>query len=158
MKEQTRALELWHEATERLLEGDVDEAVRLYSQSIAEEPTAEAFTYRGWAYSFEDRYEEAIEECRRAIETDPEFGNPYNDIGSYLIALGREGEAFEWFERAKSATRYEPRHFPYLNLGKLYALQGRFELAAVEFEEALVLNPGDPVATAFLAEHPALVN
>ena len=28
-------------------------------------------------------------ECRTAIAVDPDFGNPYNDIGSYLITLGR---------------------------------------------------------------------
>ena len=33
--------------------------------------------------------DEAIEECHRAIRTDPDFGNPYNDIGAYLIELNR---------------------------------------------------------------------
>lgn len=151
-------MELWEEGTERLLDGDLEGAVSAYNASLELHPTAEAYTYRGWAYSFEKRYEDAIEECRRAIATDPEFGNPYNDIGSYLVALGREGEAVEWFERAKSAERYEPRHFPYLNLGKLYAMKGLYDLAALEFEEALVFNPDDPVATEFLREHPPQVH
>ena len=33
------------------------------------------------------------EECKRAIEIDPDFGNPYNDIGVYLIDLNRFEEA-----------------------------------------------------------------
>ena len=51
-------------------------------------PTAEAHTFLGWAYSFLGDYESAITECRNAIELDPDFGNPYNDIGAYLIQQG----------------------------------------------------------------------
>ena len=50
-------------------------------------PTAEAYTFLGWTYHFQGRIEDAIAECKRAIEVDPEFGNPYNDIGAYLIEL-----------------------------------------------------------------------
>ena len=61
-----------------------------------------------------------------AIAVDPAFGNPYNDIGAYLIELGREAEAITWLERAKRAARYEPRHYPYFNLARVYvkATQG----------------------------------
>jgi hypothetical protein len=32
--------------------------------------------------------DDAITECHHAIEVDPDFGNPYNDIGAYLIEQG----------------------------------------------------------------------
>ena len=48
------------------------------------------------------------------------------------------------------APRYEPRHFPYLNLGRLHASRGDLAQALVEFEAALALNPGDPVALKYL--------
>jgi Tfp pilus assembly protein PilF len=54
-----------------------------------------------------------------AIEVDPTFGNPYNDIGAYYIGKGELDEAVQWLEKAKRAPRYEPRHFPYMNLGRL---------------------------------------
>ena len=145
-----RALELCREGTVQLLSGSLEEAVALFTRSLAEHPTAEAYTYRGWAYSFDGRLEDAIAECRRAIETDPSFGNPYNDIGCYLMQQGKMDEAMPWFEQAKKATRYEPRHFPYLNLGRLHASRGDLAEALVEFEGALAENPGDPVATKFL--------
>ena len=75
------ALALWEEGTARLLSGDAEEAIRLFTRSLELLPTAEAYTFRGWAYSFEGRLDDAIEECRKAIATDPGFGNPYNDIG-----------------------------------------------------------------------------
>lgn len=141
-----RALELWREGTGRLLSGDLEDAIALFTRSLETEPTAEAYTFRGWAYSFAGRLDEAIEECRKAIATDPSFGNPYNDIGCYLVERGDPDEAVDWFEKAKTATRYEPRHFPYLNLGRLYAARGEMAEALLEFEGALAENPGDPTA------------
>lgn len=144
------ALQLWQEGTHRLLSGDLEEAVALFTRSLEVRPTAEAYTFRGWAYSFAGRLDDAIEECRKAIATDPAFGNPYNDIGCYLMEQGKLDEAAPWFEQAKRALRYEPRHFPYLNLGRLRAARGEFAEAILEFQGALAQAPDDPVATQFL--------
>ena len=144
------ALELWQQGTARLLVGDSSEAIELFTRSLQICPTAEAYTFRGWAYSFAGRLDEAIEECRKAIATDPTFGNPYNDIGCYLMEKGELAQAASWFEQAKKAPRYEPRHFPYLNLGRLHASRGDLPEAVAEFEGALAENPGDPVALRYL--------
>jgi len=152
------ALKLWQEGTDRLLAGDFEEAVALFTKSLELRPTAEAYTFRGWAYSFAGRLDEAIEECRKAIATDPAFGNPYNDIGCYLMEQGNLDEAMPWFERAKRAPRYEPRHFPYLNLGRLRAARGEIAEAIVEFEGALAEAPEDPIALKFLEELKYKVN
>lgn len=147
-----KALVLWEEGTARLLTGEIEEAIRLFTRSLELSPTAEAYTFRGWALSFAGRLDEAIEECRKAIATDPGFGNPYNDIGCYLMQKGEFDAAIEWFERAKQAPRYEPRHFPYLNLGRLHAARGDVSQAVAEFEGALEENPEDPVALEFLRQ------
>jgi Tfp pilus assembly protein PilF len=152
------ALKLWQEGTDRLLAGDFEEAVALFTKSLELRPTAEAYTFRGWAYSFAGRLDEAIEECRKAIATDPAFGNPYNDIGCYLMEQGNLDEAMPWFERAKRAPRYEPRHFPYLNLGRLRAARGEIAEAIVEFEGALAEAPEDAIALRFLEELKYKVN
>jgi Tfp pilus assembly protein PilF len=145
-----RALALWREGTQVLLEGRVEDAIALFTRSLETLPTAEAYTFRGWAYSFAGKLEEAIVECQKAIATDPRFGNPYNDIGCYLMEQGRWDEAIPWFEGAKKASRYEPRHFPYLNLGRLRAARGEVAEAIAELEGALTENPGDPVALRML--------
>ncbi|MGH9485030.1 MAG: tetratricopeptide repeat protein, partial [Terriglobales bacterium] len=88
-----RAQELFSLGYKAQMDGELNEAVRCYSESIALWPTAEAYTFRGWAYSFQGEYARAIEECLRAIELDPEFGNPYNDIGAYLIEQGKLDDA-----------------------------------------------------------------
>jgi tetratricopeptide (TPR) repeat protein len=142
-KEQERALELIGEAMKHQMAREFDQAIRLYKESIAIYPTADAHTYLGWAYSFQGRLNEAIAQCEIAIELDPEFGNPYNDIGVYLMQQQRLDDAIPWLERAKSATRYEPRHFPYINLGRVYLNKGMIQKALEEFGGALKINPDD---------------
>ena len=126
--------------------GRVDEAVATFTRSIDVHPTAEAYTFRGWAYSFQDRIDEAIAECRKAIETDPTFGNPYNDIGAYLIRQSRLDEAIPWLERATRAERYDARAFPWTNLGRIYAARGDRTRAIECFRKALDEQPGYHVA------------
>jgi len=138
-----RAIELWREAYRRQLAGDLEDAIEIYRRSIAACPTAEAHTFLGWTYSFQGRLEEATAECLRAIEVDPDFGNPYNDIGVYLMQQGKLDEAIPWLERAKQAARYEPRQFPYLNLGRIYLKQGRWWEALRQFESAVRVAPTD---------------
>lgn len=132
----SRALRLFEKAYERQSSGDLDTAVDLYKASIAETPTAEAHTYLGWTYSFQGKYDEAISECKRAITVDPQFGNPYNDIGSYLIQMGQHDKAIPWLQMAKKAQRYEPRHFPYINLFRIYMKNGELDAAQREIEQA----------------------
>jgi len=136
-----RARQLWELGTQRLGEGKVQEAIELFERSIAAQPTAEGYTFRGWALSYLGRFTEATEDCKRAIELDPDFGNPYNDIGVYLMQQGRLDEAISWLERAKTPKRYEPRHYPHSNLGSIYERKGRWREAIREYEEALRFEP-----------------
>lgn len=141
-----RAIELWREAYRCQMDGDLERALEGYRRSLAVRPTAEAHTFLGWAMSFQGRLEEATRECLHAIEIDPDFGNPYNDIGVYLMQQGKLDEAIPWLERAKQARRYEPRQFPYMNLGRLYLKQGRWWEALHELEGAVRAAPADAEA------------
>jgi len=87
------------------------------------------------------KIQEAIAECKLAIGIDPEFGNPYNDIGAYLIDLKRFDEAIPWLEQALTAKRYDPRHFPYFNLGRVYLAKGLISRAREQFQQALQIDP-----------------
>ena len=137
MGDRVRALKLFARAYECQQAGDLGAATHLYQASIAEAPTAEAHTFLGWLYSFEARYDDAIAECKRAIAVDPTFGNPYNDIGCYLMTLGRDDEAIPWLERATQAPRYEAPQFPHVNLARLYEKRGDVLKAVAEYGRAL---------------------
>lgn len=140
-EDKAKAMALVHEAMNHQMAGELDDAIGLYKRSISLFPTADAHTYLGWAYSFQGRIDDAIAQCEIAIKLDPEFGNPYNDIGVYLMQQQRLDDAVPWLEKAKQAKRYEPRHFPYLNLGRVYSAKGMLQKALEEFRGALRLNP-----------------
>lgn len=136
-----KALVLLERGYRHQLRGELGDAIALYMQSIASFPTPEAHTYLGWAYSLMSRYGEAIEECQRAIDLDPTYGNPYNDIGSYLIEMGQWEEAIPWLEQATQAERYEAPHYPLVNLGRVYERLGRYRTALDYYNRALEINP-----------------
>jgi tetratricopeptide (TPR) repeat protein len=137
----TQAWELLQEAYQAQMEEEYDQAIALYQRSIAIHPTAEAHTFLGWTLHFQGKLEEAIEECKKAIEIDPDFGNPYNDIGAYLIELKRYDDAIPWLDRALEAKRYDPRHFPHYNLGRVYLAKEMFNRAREHFDQALRIEP-----------------
>jgi Tfp pilus assembly protein PilF len=137
---QQRAIQLFQKAYEHQMKKELDEAIELYRKSIAAYPTAEAHTFLGWTYSWMGRIDDAIAECLKAIEVDPTFGNPYNDIGSYLIMKGKDDDAIPWLERALQAPRYESYCYPHMNLGRVYEAKRDWVRAKEEYRRALEEN------------------
>jgi tetratricopeptide (TPR) repeat protein len=120
--------------------GNLEEAIAEYHNSIDLFPTAEAHTFLGWTYSVQGRYEDAIAECYQAIKIDPHFGNPYNDIGAYLIEQGRYKEAVPWFQKAIKAKRYDSYCYPHYNLGRVYEHEGNWKKALESYQMSLSAN------------------
>ncbi len=143
----TLAYDLLQEAYEYQMDGEFEAAIELYQRSIQAHPTAEAHTFLGWAYSFLGRLDEAIEECKKAIRIDPDFGNPYNDIGAYLLEKSRNEEAIPWLVQASQAKRYENYHFAHYNLGRAYTALEQFNKAIEAFETSLRLKPDYEMAS-----------
>ena len=139
--DRVRAYALWEQGYVLHLSGRYREAVDSFRESVEVLPTAEGHTFLGWSLSMLGRLEEAVAECHKAIALDPEYGNPYNDIGVYLIDLGRPDEAIPWLEKAISAKRYCCYQFPHFNLGRVRVLQGNIDAARRSFEQALRHDP-----------------
>lgn len=121
--------------------GDIENALYLYDKSISIVPTAQAYTFKAWAISALQDFEDAIRLCKMAIELDAQYGNPYNDIGVYLMQMGQETEAISWFKKAMVAKKYHCRFFPYYNLGKVYKNNHMLKKAMSCFEKACALEP-----------------
>lgn len=138
---QQRAQVLWEAGYLMHALGDYDGAIEAFRASIAAHPTAEGHTFLGWSLSHVGQTDEAIAQCKVAIGLDPDFGNPYNDIGVYLMELERPLEAVRWFEKAIAARRYCCYEFPHFNLGRVLLSQGRIEEARRSFEASIKANP-----------------
>ena len=154
----SEAEKYFQDAYQHQTQGHLEEAIQLYKKSIELYPTAEAHTFLGWAYSFRGRYGEAIDECKRAIAIDPEFGNPYNDIGAYLIETGHLDEAVEWLEKALLAKRYESYCFPHYNLGRVWEQKGNWWRAYESYHQALSSSPEYTLAKKALARLAGMMN
>jgi tetratricopeptide (TPR) repeat protein len=152
------AYRLFQEAYDKQTQGSLDEAISLYQKSLEILPTAEAYTFLGWAYSYQGRYDEAIEECRKAIDLDPEYGNPYNDIGAYLIEKGQPDEAIEWLQKATEAKRYDSYCYPWYNLGRVWESKGDWGKAMQCYGAALENNAGYTLAARAYKRMQALFN
>lgn len=118
------AQEYLSKAIELRKKGKIEAAINNYKLSISFFPTAEAHMCLAEAYNADKRYEDAIEECKYAIEIDDEYGNSYNFIGTNLMSLGRYEEAAIWFEKAIDAPNNEDRHLAYYNLAKVFEKNG----------------------------------
>ncbi len=138
-----RARRLMHEGLRSISQNDFQGARDKFKASAEATPSADAFTYWAWMEHHLGNTALAIDLCHQAIALDPDFGNPYNDIGSYLISQGDLDGAIPWLERAMRATRYEPRHFPHINLARVYLAKQMPLKALAEFNKALAFVPND---------------
>ena len=135
------AVKYFEAAYRAQMEGALDEADDYYRRSIALYPTPEAYAFYGWCRSFRQEWDEAIDLCKRAIEVDEDYGNPYNDIGAYLIQKGELDDAIPWLEKALEAPRYACPFFAYYTLGQIFEEFGEYDNAEDYYRRALEENP-----------------
>ena len=152
------ALLYWQEALEYQMRGEFADAIELYLKSIQLHPTAEAHTYLGWTYSMMGRIYDAIDECKKAIAIDSDFGNPYNDIGASLIQLGEHDAAIPWLEKAIVAPRYEARAHPFMNLGRVFEHRFEWSKAIANYRRALEESPDYKIALVAMKKLQAKLN
>ena len=137
-----QAWESFQAGYEAQMHGEMERAVALYEESLKIFPSAEAYTFLGWSYTYQRDFNTAITLCEKAIAVDPGFGNPYNDIGAYLIELGRFDEAIPWLEQATTAVRYDSHCFAWMNLGRIWERKGLWPRAIDCYKQALECDPG----------------
>ena len=135
------AQRLWKEAAGLHVEGRYEAAIELYRRALERHPSARIHNYLAWSLSELGRYEGAVEHARRAIELDPTYPNAYNDLGAYLIELGRPHDAEPWLRRAMDMEGYCCPHFPHYQMGRALLLEGRVNEAAEELQRALAIHP-----------------
>ncbi len=99
-----------------------------------------------------NNYQESIENAKRLIELDPNFGIAYDNLGLAYLKTGRHAEALAAFEKAAQLT--DRWGFVLGNLGYAYAATGkRTEALAIikELEQKYIRNEakGFSVATVY---------
>ncbi len=88
-------------------------------------------------YLRQDRLDEAISTCQRAIELNPDVASFHNNLGIVYRSSGRYEEAIVVYQRA---IELEPDDATfYSNLGRAYRELGRYEEAIAAYQRAIEL-------------------
>ncbi|MCO4794902.1 MAG: tetratricopeptide repeat protein [Bacteriovoracaceae bacterium] len=133
--------QLLQDGHEAVFKKDLDKALELFTKAMNFKETAEILTLVAWVHSMKQGYEKAKSLCLKAIQKDPDYGPPYNDLGTYLLSEGQVDESLKWFNLAKKAINYQNREYPYINSGRAWMAKKNFEKALDEFSKALTLAP-----------------
>lgn len=123
--------------------GDTRRAADLNARALSLAATprqaATAHANLGLTYYTDGRHQEAVDECRRAIEANGPDAIVYANLAAALVALGRPKEAEEALARAIATDPgYAPAH---VNLGVVLEELGQPERARQSYLRALEIDP-----------------
>jgi tetratricopeptide (TPR) repeat protein len=93
----------------------------------------------------EGKFSDAINDCRRALTSNPDSAEIYNNLGAAYRGLGETEKAKQAFDRALKINYFyvEPR----LNLAGMAEKEGRLADAAGLYAENLKIDPYEPRST-----------
>ncbi len=140
-RREQRFQKLLSEGHAAMLAKHVDQGLAKFEEALRLKETAEILTLVAWAYSLKEKNDLAKSYCLKAIQKDPDYGPPYNDLGAILLKEGQVEEGLKWFELAKRSPNYHNREYPYINCGRAYLCQKKYGQALEEFSKALSLAP-----------------
>ncbi|MFX3675776.1 MAG: tetratricopeptide repeat protein [bacterium] len=141
VKREERHREWIQKGHEFIFQKKPQEAMEAFEKASELKETAEVLTLMGWALSQMNQIEKAKGLCLQAIKLDPDYGPPYNDLGTYLLNEGQATEALKWFELAKNASLNQNKEYPFINAGRAYLAKKDVMKALEQFEIALEIAP-----------------
>ena len=127
-----KTLQLMEEGYNQYVIGDFDKAITYYSEAIALDPSDPAPYYmRGGAYVEQGQYEKAIEDFKKSIELDSDYGRGYHGLASLYATcrIDKYRNGPKALELALKAVELEPNAWTYNTLAEAYAENGDFENA-----------------------------
>lgn len=131
-----------------------DSAIGFFNKALADDAgfaraqaaicVAEVRRFEYWHDS--DAYGRARLACARAADMDPSLGEAKLALGNLHRVRGEYAEALEQYRQVADDPRIGPG--AHVGMAKVYAAQGRKDLARQNFELALALRPGDALTHA----------
>ena len=93
--------------------------------------------------TFSDDEEDGLAWQRLAIETNPNYGGSWNEIGEALLQRGQPEMAIKWFRGAINSVNYCERGAAWANLARAHLEMGRTTSALFAAQEAAALMPDE---------------
>lgn len=121
--------------------GDYKGAIKLHTEAIEFNPD-NALAYYGRAYAYDDleNYQQAIEDCTKAVQfNSPRLVDAYNNRGEAYRKSGNYAQAIADYNKA---LEFNPNYAKaYNNRGIAYRHLNQYNLAIADYNKALQLNP-----------------
>jgi Tfp pilus assembly protein PilF len=142
-EQRAQAADIHQQLGDNLLrEGDPQQALKEYLQSLDYEETPEAHNGVGLIYAWSlGRPQDGEKEFKRAIEMKPDYAEAMTNLGALDIARGRFDEAIPWLEKAARDPLYKSRVLAQSDLGWALYKAGQTEKGIGEIRAALAVAP-----------------
>jgi predicted negative regulator of RcsB-dependent stress response len=94
-----------------------------------------------WAYNLLDEKNKAIDALRLAIKVRPEYVRAYNDLYVLLRQAGKAEEALKEYRKAVELNLNKNNLELHYNFGNALAMQGHYDEAVIQYNQALRIQP-----------------
>ena len=102
---------------------------------------ADALDARCWAYNQLSQYDRGLIDCKAALALKPKYFYAFNNMGTSLLGLKDIPDAIAAFSKAIDLK--SNFIFPYIGRGHALLASGKTELAKMDFEYALSIDPNN---------------
>ena len=110
-----------------------------HQMSINNSDVAQIYLEQGLAYWSEQKWQDTIEACEKALDFNPNLTEAYKTVGNALQKIGKISDAIGYYARA---LEIEPDFAEiYANLGTLYAQQQQWQQAIKYYQQAIEIKP-----------------
>jgi tetratricopeptide (TPR) repeat protein len=131
---------LWIQSIEAGNQGNPAKALELLQQLVVAYPNDErAHFLLGGNYFGRQNLAKAIEEYEKAVEINPEFAAPYNQLGYARRNSGYTAEAEQAFKKYIELLPNNPN--PYDSYAELLLATGRYDASIDSYQKALSVDP-----------------
>lgn len=139
------------EGRRALARGDVENAVKFFTEAIEEQPGKHFFyNDRGVAYKRAGKPEKAISDYNKALEIKPDYTQAWNNRGVIYLGAKDYARAIDDFTEGLKHGGLETKL--YTNRGLAYLRLKRYDDAVADLRKAVSLSPLDRRSIRFLAE------
>ena len=120
-------------------QGNYQQAIEYYTESIRLRPWPGTYNNRGVVYSRMGDCDSAIADFTKALELDSRLADGYNNRGTIYRKLGAHDQAIEDLNRAIILKPDDAE--AHVNRGNAYSDIGKVDLAIADYSTAIELNP-----------------
>ncbi|MFB0565873.1 MAG: protein kinase [Candidatus Aminicenantaceae bacterium] len=122
------------------IERNQEKYIRILNKLAEKFPKEKQVHYwLGYYYQGAGSINEAIEEYKKGLELDPDYGLFLNQLGYIYSQLREYEKAMEYFKRYASVSPGDAN--PFDSMGDMYFFMGRLDDAIVKYKEALEVEP-----------------